>query len=758
MPSASGPVTAVFDGHTFTSPTVYLSFDYLSTELDLPLTANTSLAAPGVILTNALVPIASTSVSTIYWNDTDFYTVSVDWSNLNAPVPYLAYNQGRVGWNGETSTSTVIYPDDFAPYISLPSTIVSLVPDWSRCSLNDVGVWDPPHALQPVADPAKPVDTFTSAKASTSITSPVPAPGPRVGSFEPTSTVTESPRLGPHPKSTAKSQQVDPSIVSLGIPPPQKSAAGSSPEIPAPNAGLVPFLSPSNGSPSKNGNGEAPAPAPAPTPSDDRSHVSETANNQGSRDGAAWAMPSVSGADPGVSLGSSLGADIYTTGISPGDIIVSFLGLSQNDGNSGSRTDPLVSDGKRPDTEVSGQMMSSNENQKLDSLNGKLGSTYSGSNFEDDSASDFAPQSLDSGADARSKPTNLVGSSADDVPQEARLTLSDGRVFTTSIVPDHPDLIAIGGQTLRVGGNAKTIDGDTFSAAPDGVVLISGSQTSTLPLFSQVASAALGAQGPAIFTGNDGSIVTAFADPQNQNFVVGGRTIVSDGPAITVAGNTVSAMSNGLVVLDGTYTRVLHFPSLPPEGIVFTAPYGNVITAYSALGGNGAMIINGQTLSQGGPAVTSNGQTMSAKSNELIVSDGSHTQTLHLSSSQKEQNVVTAPDGKVMTAYSAAASSGAIVIDGHTFSVGGPALTVDGESLSDGPNGLVMEDTMGKSTVAFQMRETTAANVPTTTGAETSNVATVSTPLPANGGGRNLASNITYAILLAAFAVAVSRP
>ncbi|KAI9693994.1 MAG: hypothetical protein M1822_003265 [Bathelium mastoideum] len=753
MPSASGPVTAVFDGHTFTSPTVYLSFDYLSTELDLPLTANTSLAAPGVILTNVLVPIASTSVSTIYWNDTNFYTASMDWSNLNAPVPYLAYNQGRIGWNGETSTSTVMYPDDFAPYLSLPSTILSLVSGWSRCSLNDDGVWDPPHALQPAADPAKPVDTFTSVEASTSTNAPVPAPGPSVGSFEPTST--ESPRMTPHSGPTANSQTVDPSIVSLGKSAPAKSATGSSPEISDPNAGSVPFLSSSNRSPSKNGNGEAPAPAPAPASNNDRSHVSETATSQDPGDGAARTIPSVSEAGPGGSLRSSLGAYGSTTGSSLGEVIASVLGWSQNDGNSGSRTASLDSGGEHPDTEVSGQTGASKGNQKPASLNGGLSS--SGSKFEGESTSAFAPQRLDSGANAGSTAANLVGSSGDDIPQGARFTLTDGRVFTPSMVPDHSDLMAIGGQTLRIGGDAKTIDGNTFSATSDGVVLISGSQTSTRALFSQATSAALRAQGLATFTGTDGSTVTAVADPQNQHIVVGGRTISPGDPAVTVDGNALSAMSNGLVVIHGIHTRVFAFPNLLPEETVFTAPDGSVITAYSALGGNRDVIVNGQTLSEGGPAVTIHGQTVSAGSHALVVNDGSHTQVVHFSSSQQGQDVFTAPDGKVVTAYNAATSSGAVVIDGHTVSVGDPALTVDGESMSDSPNGLVIEDTMSKSTVALQTRETTAATVPTTTGAETNNVGTVSTPVAASGVGRSLASNIACTILLAAFALAVSH-
>ncbi|KAI9687664.1 MAG: hypothetical protein M1820_010407 [Bogoriella megaspora] len=805
MPSASGLVTAVFDGHTFTSPTVYLSFDYLSTELDLPLTANTSLSAPGVILTNVFVPIASASVSTIYWNDTDFYTASMDWSNFNAPVPYLAYNQGRVGWNGEISTSATIFPDDFAPYISLPSTIVNLVPEWSRCSLNDVGVWDPPHALQPAADPAQPVDTFTSTKFPVSTNSPGPAPGPSVGSFGPTST--DIPRPTPHPKSTANSPGIDPPIVPPANPAPVKSTAGSSPEIPDQSTGLVPPLGLGSSSLFGNGNGAALAPAS----NNGGSQVSETAINDDPGNEGAPSTPLASGADPGMSFGPSLGANSGTTGRSPAEIIASALGWSPDSGGSGSRPDSSGSGGDTLATEVPGQIGPSDGSQGLDPSNGEFGS---GSNFEDDPASELAPQPLSSGSDARS------GSR----PEEVRFTLADGHSFTAVMVSHRPDLMNVDGQTLRIGGNAKAIDGSTFSAAPGGIVFVSGSQTSTIPLLPQATPAAPVIRGLATFTGIDSSILTASADSQNHNFVVGGRTISSGGPAFTVDGNIMSAGSDGLVVMHRTQTQVINFPSLPPEEAIFTALDGEMVTAYHAIGNNGAVVIDGHTLSVGGLAATLDGDTVSAIADGFVVIHGTQTQTLHFPSLTPGETIFTAPDGRIMTAYNDAANSGAVVvdgkpisvggpavtvngetlsdgpsglvvgdtigkstvaiqmskpiftapdgrvmtasigtansaivvIDGHILSVGGPAVTIDGETLSDGPSGLVVEDTMGRSTVALQTEKTPAATVPTATGSQTSNVDTMSTPLAANGAGGSLAWNITYIIVVVAVAAAIS--
>ncbi|KAI9711212.1 MAG: hypothetical protein M1820_002199 [Bogoriella megaspora] len=148
MPTTPGVVTATFGIHTLTSPTVYYSFDWVMTS---PEDEYRNGSWPNRLL-NQLLPINSSDVSTMYFADGVFHTNAMDWSNLYAPVPLMAYQQGDQCCGG---CSTIF--DDYLPRIAIPKQVSGLLPAWSTCKPGRYGVVDPPHVLQTTSAAATPM-------------------------------------------------------------------------------------------------------------------------------------------------------------------------------------------------------------------------------------------------------------------------------------------------------------------------------------------------------------------------------------------------------------------------------------------------------------------------------------------------------------------------------------------------------------------------------------------------------------------------
>ena len=192
MPSETGLVTAVLDGHTLTSPTAYYSFDAVSAEnysppaiswLPLTVPQSPTISALGPFLTNVIVPVMSADVSTIPAGTN--VANAVDWSNFNAPVPLLPYIGGYQC--GDLTDCRTVYEDDYAPMIAVPLQALNLDPAWSTCQPDELGVYDPPHALQAAPAEATPINTFTGKRTTFPITKAAPEPGPTTSTLQPTS-------------------------------------------------------------------------------------------------------------------------------------------------------------------------------------------------------------------------------------------------------------------------------------------------------------------------------------------------------------------------------------------------------------------------------------------------------------------------------------------------------------------------------------------------------------------------------------------
>ncbi|KAK5119866.1 hypothetical protein LTR85_007192 [Meristemomyces frigidus] len=182
-PATTGLATAVYGNATLTSPSVYISFHTAYAEnacgaqvgnrhpgaiLSLkPDQLSSAYGLYGTMYSEGLDPLGYSS-STPY-----LIAASFDLANLNWPVPASAYeNQPKFALGGEVFS--VIF-DDYNPVLAVPPQIRSLDPAWKSCALDWQGLYDPPKALHPASVMAGPV---TTAGNDPVVTAAVPSSAP----------------------------------------------------------------------------------------------------------------------------------------------------------------------------------------------------------------------------------------------------------------------------------------------------------------------------------------------------------------------------------------------------------------------------------------------------------------------------------------------------------------------------------------------------------------------------------------------------
>ena len=182
-PTGTSVRTAVYDGNTFTSGSVYLKYDNISAE-------NGCYSMVGSFYPGAIVTLRSDEVSSMR-NDGTYFdgAYSFNYADLNYPVPYSAW-MGQLGCDDdggpyECELGNEVGP--YNPYISIPAEVQGLDPAWGTCTMNPIcGSWDPPYALTPAqgifTDPGH-VTTSTAIPANTP-TSPQAESTPVVGSTQ----------------------------------------------------------------------------------------------------------------------------------------------------------------------------------------------------------------------------------------------------------------------------------------------------------------------------------------------------------------------------------------------------------------------------------------------------------------------------------------------------------------------------------------------------------------------------------------------
>ena len=268
----------------------------------------------------------------------------------------------------------------------------------------------------------------------------------------------------------------------------------------------------------------------------------------------------------------------------------------------------------------------------------------------------------------------------------------DGGTSTAVIEPvlpfgieNIPGSLAEQTQSASPGGSGSE-EGDTASQA---VTFTVGTATFTAHSGGvSIGNDFITAGGSAITTGNavisvnsQGVVVSSLTPnpPQNQDVgsdaTSGIGMALSNNPAVvTYAFNTAGPTASGVVLSIG---------SDPASTLALS---------------NGNVVVGSQTLSNGGPAATVNGQTISVESGGIIV-DGS-TYTISALPSPTISGAVIS--GAVVTlggsTFTASATvSNELVIGSQTISKGGPAVTVNGQIVSVGSGDIVV----GSRTIAI---------------------------------------------------------
>lgn len=146
IPTITQPITAVIDGITFTSPSVYLSFDSIFSTDD----RNSDIWS----LTNVITSLDPNELSSV---DYDGNSRSFNFADLDGPVPSSILSEECEG-NPISECQPLI--DVYYPFLSIPPDQVrDLDPRWKYCEVALYGIYDPPRLLVPASVLVDPTPT-----------------------------------------------------------------------------------------------------------------------------------------------------------------------------------------------------------------------------------------------------------------------------------------------------------------------------------------------------------------------------------------------------------------------------------------------------------------------------------------------------------------------------------------------------------------------------------------------------------------------
>ena len=144
-PTDTGLVTAVSNGTTYTSPTLYVSFDSVWNECDPP------DCSSGTYNTryNVVIAMDSRSLSSARPTTKVGETNSFNFLDLTGPLPLAVYqNQLRCHPFGHDIPICETIFDDYYPELFGPQELKNADPAFASCVVNFFGMKDPPIALQ----------------------------------------------------------------------------------------------------------------------------------------------------------------------------------------------------------------------------------------------------------------------------------------------------------------------------------------------------------------------------------------------------------------------------------------------------------------------------------------------------------------------------------------------------------------------------------------------------------------------------------
>lgn len=219
------------------------------------------------------------------------------------------------------------------------------------------------------------------------------------------------------------------------------------------------------------------------------------------------------------------------------------------------------------------------------------------------------------------------------------------------------------------------------------------------------------------------------------------------GQVTTIAGTRVSAASNGVVV--GSSTAVFHKMNgaAANAGTAITID-GTVYYASSMAGQPHIAFLAGQTLQEGGAAVTIDGQVITNGANGVSLVKPTASATVASTTHSPESLLVI--DGTTYTATPVSGKSGVVVLQGQTLSVGGPAVIAAGHLITEGSNGISVVKSTSKSSDATSgsPRSTEISGSSATTDTESTPSEESSASVRSYGSGKNALSFVVLFVIL----------
>jgi hypothetical protein len=235
--------------------------------------------------------------------------------------------------------------------------------------------------------------------------------------------------------------------------------------------------------------------------------------------------------------------------------------------------------------------------------------------------------------------------------------------------------LQINGAPVSV-GQKITINGDVLTISSHAISF----QGTTIALPGGRPEAATPTAGANVII--NGETITALMN--GADVVLAGNTLTV-GEVATISGTRISVASDGIVV--GSSTAAFHTidGSTADTGTAITID-GKVYSVHTMAGTPGVVFLAGQTLRQGGPAATIDGQVITNGLNGVSVIQP--TASAELASATNSAETLLVIDGTTYTATPVSGESGVYVLQGQTLSVGGSAVTVAGHMITEGSNGI----------------------------------------------------------------------
>ncbi|GAB1736506.1 hypothetical protein NU219Hw_g7654t1 [Hortaea werneckii] len=632
----SGPVIAVVDNTTLTSPTVYISYAKLY--------ASNSCSGIGRTIQNTIIPLSSSAeLSSLAYHVIDdsigfrpghwvggswkYVTKPFNYDDLQEPIPESIYNQmpacqvrshawvtAGVGGNFTCSPHVA-----YAPLIAIPTQVFDIDPAWASCTGWYGGLYDPPKALQgatAIATPEVPTPVkATSASAGSKATDNLPG-----------QTATALP-ADPAGSSDADSSGPDASSDSTSENKSQAATAASTDLRSAYSAG-EPVRSPHS---STSANADRPAGATQTgsleatqntigtfTQATSRSQDPDKSGSYQAQQTKSDASALNDGADDASSNQASQTEAAFTQ---PTTNALSILQSALSSGTAFEEPKTVISSVSSKPSLVKPHVGGSEAVGEASTVSQDRESSVTLGTQEVHATPSSTPgvgSKVGEGPVAES-PTPEVSTR---VGHQRVTVLTIGSVEVTASANSDGVVLQNEEETtiLSAGRAGVNFAGETVSLDPQSQLAV-GSSTYAVPV-QEPASTAI-----AISIGVGGQKYHPNAmSGETDAFEVAGNTLSAGGPAKTLDdGHVVSAAEGGLLIDSTSSLLISHgataAPSAQNKPTLMTIA-GSEFTASAVSGRPSEIVIGSHTLSAGGRAATINGQTIAQASDGVIVADG----------------------------------------------------------------------------------------------------------------------------------------